>query len=85
MPDCTGIRDLNENYRNRAGSLFGRERGPRGACNDQLDRKADELSGKLRQQFGTAIGEAPLDCEVLPSTQPRSRSPCWKARNMGVG
>jgi hypothetical protein len=46
---------LNENDRNRAGSIFGRERGPGRGCDDQLDRKADELGGKPRQRFGSAL------------------------------
>src|SRR5262245_43080643 len=37
------------------------------------------------QRFGTALGEPPLDGEVCPSTQPRSRRPWRNMRNTGVG
>src|SRR5262249_52845482 len=60
------VADLNEDDRNRAGRLLGRQRRLGRTRDDQVDRKADELGRQARQRFGAALGEAPLDAEVLP-------------------
>ena len=59
------IGDLNEHDRDRVGGLLGCERRPGRSCDDQLDRKTDELGGKLRQRLGAAFGKAPVDCEIV--------------------
>src|SRR5262249_27729371 len=79
------VGDLNEDDRNRAGRLFGRERRLGRARDDQVDRKADELGREARQRFGAALGEAPVDGEGFPPPPSEGRRGLWGRGGTGGG